>query len=585
MANILKGMGSYTYIVAPYGFYETIQSAIDAAVTDADTPATIFITPGTYTEDLTLYDNVHLKGSDEGDVVITGLHTPPVTGTILFTNIIFYSTTDIIQDLVNPGDTQLTFQNCGFALDNGYIFNLTNWTGSLAIDSCVNDVSTINGIVSNSGGSALTVIDSNVGQGTTTASISGVTIIKNNIINCPLTFTDTAAVRIEDTTCNGPLTAEDDVQLTIAHSRLLSDSAATVLTTTSTQIIYLENIIVDTGVAGSAIDGTGEIEVSEATFIDTDQIAGTLTVDYVSNLKASNITTHGVVDLPDTIDTGLAGVVRFDTDNFIHKMGTRNTFVGRECGYIGLTVVDATDNSGFGNEVLHDLTSGENNTGVGSYGLTHITTGSYNSTLGASALPVQTGSYNIAIGYQAGSSCTTTESSNILIGNTGTALESNCIRIGVDGAGDGQQSDNYQAGIYQTTVGAVAPNREVVWVDNNHKLFSTNWGFTVWVVATASLTMAVNTGYIVKNTVPAALLVLTLPATSVVGDILEITGYTVGMFQIAQNAGQQIFFGNQSTTAGGSITATHQYNSIKLVCCTDNTEWKLLSSVGVFNVV
>jgi hypothetical protein len=268
-------------------------------------------------------------------------------------------------------------------------------------------------------------------------------------------------------------------------------------------------------------------------------------------------------------------------------MGTRNTFVGRECGYVALTVGDATDNSGFGNEVLHDVTSGQNNTGAGSYTLTHITTGSYNSTLGASSLPVQAGSYNIAIGYQAGSNCTTTESSNILIGNAGVALEDNCIRIGTDGAGDGQQSDNYQAGIYQTTVGAVAPNREVVWIDNNHKLFSTNWGFTVWVVATASLTAAVNTGYIVKNAVPGNLLVITLPVTSVAGDVLEITGYTVGMFQIAQNAGQQIFFKNQSTTigVGGTITATHQYDSIKLVCCTDNTEWKVLSSVGVFNVV
>jgi hypothetical protein len=87
-----------------------------------------------------------------------------------------------------------------------------------------------------------------------------------------------------------------------------------------------------------------------------------------------------------------------------------------------------------------------------------------------------------------------------------------------------------------------------------------------------ALTMAVNNGYILNNP---ALVIATLPATSSVGDLVWIVGKGVGGWQIAQNVGQTIHFGNQDTTTGigGSLDSTNQYDAIQLLCTAANTDW------------
>lgn len=91
-------------------------------------------------------------------------------------------------------------------------------------------------------------------------------------------------------------------------------------------------------------------------------------------------------------------------------------------------------------------------------------------------------------------------------------------------------------------------------------------------VTSTSQTMAVNTGYIANNS---ALVTATLPSTSAVGDLVWIVGKGSGGWQIAQNAGQTIHFGNQDTTtgAGGSLDSTNQYDAIQLLCTSANTDW------------
>ena len=84
--------------------------------------------------------------------------------------------------------------------------------------------------------------------------------------------------------------------------------------------------------------------------------------------------------------------------------------------------------------------------------------------------------------------------------------------------------------------------------------------------------MAINNGYIANN---AALVTATLPSTSAVGDLVWIVGKGAGGWQIAQNAGQTIHFGNQDTTmgAGGHLDSTNQYDTIQLLCTAANTDW------------
>lgn len=97
--------------------------------------------------------------------------------------------------------------------------------------------------------------------------------------------------------------------------------------------------------------------------------------------------------------------------------------------------------------------------------------------------------------------------------------------------------------------------------------------------------MAINNGYIANNV---ALVTLTLPAVAAVGDTVILQGKGSGLYRIAQNAGQIINFGSSPTTvgAGGSLTATNQFDSIELICITANTTWAALTgSQGAFTVV
>lgn len=102
--------------------------------------------------------------------------------------------------------------------------------------------------------------------------------------------------------------------------------------------------------------------------------------------------------------------------------------------------------------------------------------------------------------------------------------------------------------------------------------------------AGAAVAMINNHGYINTN---AGLTTFTLPVNASVGDVIEIAGESAGLFRIAQNAGQSIQMGLDSTTvgAGGSLTAVNRYNTIRMVCRVANTNWSVLSNIGVYNVV
>lgn len=118
-----------------------------------------------------------------------------------------------------------------------------------------------------------------------------------------------------------------------------------------------------------------------------------------------------------------------------------------------------------------------------------------------------------------------------------------------------------------------------------HTLEISNTGSLSWNVISASQAMVANDGYICVS--PGGALALSLPAASVLGDILEITLDGATSFSITQGAGQQIRLGSVQTTAGaaGTITTTAQGNSLRLVCHTANLKWNVLSSMGNFLIV
>ncbi len=103
-------------------------------------------------------------------------------------------------------------------------------------------------------------------------------------------------------------------------------------------------------------------------------------------------------------------------------------------------------------------------------------------------------------------------------------------------------------------------------------------------VTTSSATMSVNNAYTASN---AGVVTLTLPATAAVGSMVQVmTGTTAGGWIIAQQANQQIQFGDVKTTlgTGGSLASTAQGDGVILVCTLTNLAWQLLTSVGNITV-
>lgn len=104
-----------------------------------------------------------------------------------------------------------------------------------------------------------------------------------------------------------------------------------------------------------------------------------------------------------------------------------------------------------------------------------------------------------------------------------------------------------------------------------------------WNDSATTTTMATNNGYIVQ----AGAQVFTLPATSAVGDTIEVLLAAGTSWQIAQAAGQSIVVNGSTTTVGvgGSITTTGAGQTIKLTCVTANTKWQTTSLIGNPTVV
>ncbi|MGD0331188.1 MAG: hypothetical protein ABSB40_12235, partial [Nitrososphaeria archaeon] len=87
-----------------------------------------------------------------------------------------------------------------------------------------------------------------------------------------------------------------------------------------------------------------------------------------------------------------------------------------------------------------------------------------------------------------------------------------------------------------------------------------------WSAVTSDLTASSNTGLITES---GSRLVVTLPATAALGDVVIVQGFASGGWQIAQGGDNtQIFLGNQATAPGagnGYLSSTQEEDSVSLV--------------------
>lgn len=284
---------STPYVVGPTGKagYQTVQSAINAANTAGG--GLVFIQNGTYTESLTLYSNVLLQGASKYSVTISGVHTPPTSGTLSFNEITFQSATDVLSS-VAAGTTAIFFQHCNFTVTNGYTCNLANWTGDIELDLCGEVGSTNNGVLNNSTTATFEVYNSSVGAGTghvLTTSASSITIDESSI-QCPMTMAGSGTLTVvAGAIFTHTLTTAGSMVSSITNAQF-NTGATAAITHGSSGSMTLSNVTINTS-ANPAIGGAGAgaLIIGQVVWLNASIIASALNITTPSSLSASSFTT------------------------------------------------------------------------------------------------------------------------------------------------------------------------------------------------------------------------------------------------------------------------------------------------------
>ena len=224
---------------------------------------------------------------------------------------------------------------------------------------------------------------------------------------------------------------------------------------------------------GSTALNVGGTHINVGTLTSPDS---SLTIGYSSPNITLEVTGGSTVGQTITGNSGgalspTAGNWNIVTANSTVKFSGSGSTLTQDFGISNLSLgsslpalTSGSSNIGLGFGALFAVTSGSQNVAIGRLTLVGITTNGDCTAVGSSALNICTGpqntgigraalgqlgsgSDNIALGYFAGYSYTSSESSNIAIGNNGVLAESNTIRIGVQGSGLGQQNKCFIAGI------------------------------------------------------------------------------------------------------------------------------------------
>ena len=121
-------------------------------------------------------------------------------------------------------------------------------------------------------------------------------------------------------------------------------------------------------------------------------------------------------------------------------------------------------------------------------------------------------------------------------------------------------------------------------ISGNTTISASGLGSFIWENIGANQTLEVFHGYFCNS---GSTLILGLPTTSEVGDVIEVVLIGANGWRITQGAGQFIRLGNTGTTVGptGYVESTQQGDAIRLVCQEANLTWVQAGPVGSWDII
>lgn len=91
-----------------------------------------------------------------------------------------------------------------------------------------------------------------------------------------------------------------------------------------------------------------------------------------------------------------------------------------------------------------------------------------------------------------------------------------------------------------------------------------------------------NSGFIPTSS---SLTTVTLPTEAEPGDKVAIQGNGSGGWKLQANSGQIIHIDSGATSSGGSISSSNQYDTIFVMCITENTTWSVSYFLSIGGLV
>lgn len=297
------------YVVGPknQADYQTIQSALDKA--NEAGGGTIYVKPGLYTEDLTLYNGVDMWAaigvSDGKTCIIKGTHTPPLHGNITLRNVFFESEKDILNSQ-ESGDANIYLIDCTFSVLDGYVLNLPNWSGVLSGFNLGDMGSKNNGGINNLGGSPICLYNLTLGAGSKRPMIiSGPVTIFNAIVQPPMNLLKKASGLIAGGSLfRNTISFFDEASLKFYNSVIDSNSNPAIRYYSSRDT-RLALVVIDSS-SNPVIDGKaeGKLIIGSVVFTDNINISSSVSID-----DKGTMITGRIVDLDSSTKLQRATIV------------------------------------------------------------------------------------------------------------------------------------------------------------------------------------------------------------------------------------------------------------------------------------
>lgn len=335
-----NNFGTARWIVSAAYSDGCTHTTIASALASASSGDTIFIRPGTYTENLNLVSGVNLTAyncdSQTPNVTITGKMTYTAAGTVSISGIRITTNSDNVLSITGANAVNLNYINCSFSFGTTG-FSCSNANAVVTLYSCTGNISTtLVKLFDFTGGTIVFYYSNfdNTGVSITASTISaGSFVSRYSRFVCAFTTSGTAAIQMtQSEIALGVISNTTNVThggsgtgCFLTNSRFVSGSAICISVGSGATLSIDSNTISSSNT--NAVSGLGTISYSGNSFNGSSNIMNTTTQsasffrpgislsDHQPSFMAYNNTTLSNVTGDGTTYTMVFGTERYDIGN------------------------------------------------------------------------------------------------------------------------------------------------------------------------------------------------------------------------------------------------------------------------------